>query len=335
MGVFCFVVLHVGELGCEASEESGEGWHDDGQDDGWEEDQDGLEWTRVDFGDEDLDAEAGADQRSKHGCGQECEWNLQQLAGETLERRVSLDLLAGNWVGDFALVLKVWAWLLEFRHPTNTPLECKVDFLLLPVLDEDNTPEAVDNGVNWRVGTEQNPGAKSDDGWEAEEEKVGLQECKVEGNLFAETVAYDGQIPDVEEVFLRPLLNPRLVELVIVKRKNALHILPLILLRCNTRPTLVAWLSDHHIDETEALSLSDRLIVDGLLYVLFWCGCADAVEPVLDSGAIDFGVQVLLRCNADEYEDRAVVAVANFGCEADVCETLDKLCKAGFGFGVV
>lgn len=80
-------------------------------------------------------------------------------------------------------MLKFFPFHLNFRDTFDTPADTKINLLPFPVLDENNTPKAIDNRVDRGEGAQKNPGGKAKCCRKDEERKIGLGKGKVERNL--------------------------------------------------------------------------------------------------------------------------------------------------------
>ena len=65
---------------------------------------------------------------------------------------------------------------------------------------------------------------------------------------------------------------------------------------------------------------------------LLGSSCADTIQPILYSGSIDFGFQVLVGSYFHEYQNRAIVTFSYFGGESDVVEGFYELYELSFRF---
>ena len=137
-------------------------------------------------------------------------------------------------------------------------------------------------------------------GREQEEGKIRLEKGKVKGHTLAEPVADLVDILIVQVVLCAPLLNPLAVEGMVMQRKHRRNILPFSRLGCNSRAAFVAGVGDEEIGKSEALGFGHRLVFKVLGDVLVGGGDADAVEPVLDSVAIDLVSQETVGGDLDE-----------------------------------
>lgn len=108
-----------------------------------------LKGAIVDLANKYLDTEAHSNKTSKNQRSSQCERNLQGLSCKSFDGRVDLDCFSGHWVDDLVLVLELRSFLLDLRYAPDTPLYSKVDFLLLPILDEYHTPQRVYCSVDW------------------------------------------------------------------------------------------------------------------------------------------------------------------------------------------
>lgn len=223
--------------------------------------------------------------------------------------------------------------MLDVGYTTDTPANGQVNFLLLPVLKEDHRPEAAEKGVQLGKLAEEHPRREACGGGEDQEAEVGLYKGKVKSNVLAELVPDFVKVGLIKKIFLRPLLNPGLVESMVVQREDTLDILPLAIPGGDTRTTIIDGLRQDEIDQPGSLSLGDRLILQGLLHILIGAGRAHAMQPVLEASAVDVLGEKIGRGDADEDEEGVFCAVANFSCEADFCEGFDELNEGGFRLG--
>lgn len=99
----------------------------------------------------------------------------------------------------------------------------------------------------------------------------------------------------------------------VVQREDGFDVFPLPGLWCDTRTTLVLRVSEKKIHQSKSLGVHDRFLFENLVNVLFGGLDSNPVEPVLDTFAVNPGLQVFLRCDLDEYQDGCMVdTAANF-----------------------
>lgn len=80
--------------------------------------------------------------------------------------------------------------VLERGDVADAPADGEVDFLSLPVLDEDHRPETVSDCEGEGVGREDDESGGADSGGNDEEGEVGLEEGEVECDLWVEVVSW-------------------------------------------------------------------------------------------------------------------------------------------------
>lgn len=101
-----------------------------------------LAWATINLIDEHLERVAGHDEGTQGNDAGQSEGDLEQLGLDSLHRRVDLDRLASDGVLSLMLPLKFGSGPLNVGNSSDAPLDGKIDFLLLPVLEEDYRPEA-------------------------------------------------------------------------------------------------------------------------------------------------------------------------------------------------
>ena len=202
---------------------------------------------------------------------------------ETLGGREDQHLLSSDRIRALLLVLKVSTLGLNLGDTTYTPSHAKVNFLMLPVFNEDDTPQTADNGINGRESAQEKPGSRAESGGEDEEGEIRLSKGKVESNLLAQSVPDLVKILGLQKVFLGPSRDPLLVVGVVVQGEDGLDIFPLSILGSDASSTFFFGVGDHAVDDTVAFGFVKGFVFDGLLGLLGRCGCSDPVDPVLDS----------------------------------------------------
>lgn len=272
-----------------------------------------LKGPAVDLGDKDLNGKAEGDEAAEGDDAGEGKGDLQQLVGEAAEGRIDLDGLAGDGVLGLAVKEELGPGQLDLGDAADAPLDGEVDLLLLPVLEEDDGPEAVDGGVEPGELADQQPGAEAEGGGEEQEGKVALQEGKVEGDALAKLVADGVEVGGVQHVLCAPLLDPGAVEGVVVQREEAGDEAVLVAAaaaaasagsssssraggvtagRRDAGAALAPGPRQQQVDEAQALGLGDGLVgkvgvevdvVAALGLAAGWSHGADAVQPVLQA----------------------------------------------------
>ncbi len=168
---------------------------------------------------------------------------------------------------------------------------------MFPIFGEDDTPESIDNGVNWRVVSEKQPCREPKSGWEYQKGEVGLGEGKVKGNLsrklafsfcnskrstylLAEPISDIIQIFWFEKPFRAPVFDPLLVEDMIMQRKNRLHIFPVSMLWSDARTSVLGIVRNQLIYNPQSLGFVQRIMLEGLSRLLLRKGSSNAVNPI-------------------------------------------------------
>lgn len=108
---------------------------------------------------------------------------MERLTCESFPCREEFNDLAGDGVLDFLFVDELGTAVLEGGHISDAPADGEVDFLPLPVLNEDHRPQTIGNGEGEGVGGEEEEGRGANGGGSDEEGEVGLEKGKVECNL--------------------------------------------------------------------------------------------------------------------------------------------------------
>lgn len=179
---------------------------------------------------------------------------------------------------------------------------------------------------------QEQPGTKPKRGRDDEESEVGPQKCKVEGDALAKLVSDIVDIGLLQGVLAAPLLDPLLVERMVVKGKDGIDMLPLAIGGRDSGAALIAGLGDHEVDQAQTLGLDDGLILQRLCDIVMGGRDADAVKPVAKAGAVDLLREEVGGCDLDKDEEGFVFSMANFGGQADGGEGLDELYKACLSF---
>lgn len=101
-----------------------------------------LTRATVNLIDEHLERVTGHDEGTQGDDTGQSEGDLEQLRLDPLHRRVDLDRLTSDGILSLMLPLKFGSGSLNVGDSSDSPLDGKIDFLLLPVLDENYRPEA-------------------------------------------------------------------------------------------------------------------------------------------------------------------------------------------------
>lgn len=225
--------------------------------------------------------------------------------------------------------------MLDGRYAADAPIDGEIYLLLLPILEKDNRPEAAEERIESGELAEEHPCGKAGGGGEEEESEVRLHKGKIKGNLLSKLIADLVKVVLVKEVLATPLLYPGLVKSMVVQREERLDESPAPVAGSDPRAAIVLRLGEDQVDEARALGLSDGLILQGAGDVLVRAGGADAVEPVLQTGAVDVLGEEVWGGNLDKDEEGGVEPVADFGSEADLGESFDELYEGGLGLGAL
>lgn len=132
--------------------------------------------------DQRLQREHGEDDRPQHDRRENHERDLQELARDLLAPGEVVEHPPAG-VHDLLLPAELRARDLDGADAAHVPADAEVDLLDLPVLEEDGAPGAGEDGVCEGVLGEELPGEEAGYGGEGEEDDVGLDEGKVEGDL--------------------------------------------------------------------------------------------------------------------------------------------------------
>lgn len=143
-----------------------------------------LQWSVVHLGDENLNRKAGCNNRAEKAGRDKSKWNLQRLTQEALLPRKHLFDLAGYFVPNLLLWLKVSILGKQDRDTSDLPSNTKLHLLALPIFDEHNAHKAIDNRIHCRKRTQKKPAGETKDSREQQESKIRLQKGKVKANLF-------------------------------------------------------------------------------------------------------------------------------------------------------
>jgi hypothetical protein len=138
----------------------------------------------VDFGDEDLNAEAGCNDSSEGDSSNDGEGNLEQLPLEALRRREEAYFFARDRVSNLLLRCKIPLPEIDVGYTLDAPAYAKVSLLLFPVFGEDGAPQSACESVDGREGAEEEPREETESGSWDEEGEVGLCEGEVESDLY-------------------------------------------------------------------------------------------------------------------------------------------------------
>lgn len=205
------------------------------------------------------------------------------MSGKSLIRRVDLDNLPSNRVLGFPLKLELGPGKLNLGYSSDRPLNSEILLLYLPVLEEDDGPQGVHQRIEPRKLAQHEPCAETEGGGEEQEGKVGLEEGKIKGDLLAKLVADLVDIAVVQEVLGAPLLDPRLVERVVVQREDGGDKLPLAPLGSYARAAFILGFGYEEVCQPQPLGFRHGLNAKVLIQVLVRSNRPNPVKPVLDS----------------------------------------------------
>jgi hypothetical protein len=104
-----------------------------------------LEWAVVNLRYHHLDSKRHCIKRRKYATSSQCKWYLKGLSDQSLPGGENLDDFSSHRVFRLRLGLESGTFALDLGDITNIPAYSEVDFLTLPLLDEDNRPKAVEN----------------------------------------------------------------------------------------------------------------------------------------------------------------------------------------------
>lgn len=225
--------------------------------------------------------------------------------------------------------------MLDTGYSSDAPFHCKIDLLLLPILEEYYTPQAIHDSVEAGKLTQDKPGTESKSCGKQQELKVCLEEGKVEGDGLSELVSYLVDIAVVKEIFGAPLLDPIPVECVVVKRKYRDDILPLAVLRSNASAPFSLRLGNEEIDEPQPLGLHDWFLFKVRGEVFTGSRSSNAIQPILDPVSIGLLLEQILGSDFDKYQEGRVGAPAHFGGQTDTGKGFDQLDEGCFGFSCI
>lgn len=102
------------------------------------------------------------------------------------------------------------------------------------------------------------------------------------GNLLPKAISDLVQVLNFEEGHGAPLLDPFLIECVIMQGEDGFDVLPLTFLRCDTRSTFLRWACNKVVKDTKPLSFGQRLAFQCILGFSSWFGSSYTVKPILD-----------------------------------------------------
>lgn len=111
----------------------------------------------------------------------------------------------------------------------------------------------------------------------------------------------------------------------IVEWEYGLDLFPLAVLWSYARAAIFRRTSDHVVDLAISLGLCQWLSSQGLGGIRDRLDLTDAMEPILDSRAVDNICQDLFVGGFEEDEQRGLVTSADLGCQAYLVEDSDEL----------
>ena len=112
--------------------------------------------------------------------------------------------------------------------------------------------------------------------------------------LFSKLVSYFVQVLRLQKGCRAPLLDPGLVEGMIVEREYRLHTLPALAFWNDAGAAFEAWARDKVMNDSISFAIGQRLRKQGLVCLPIWLSCTHSVEPILDSSFVDLVIKWLV-----------------------------------------
>jgi hypothetical protein len=142
------------------------------------------------------------------------------LSPESFHGRKYPNSFSSHWISDLLFRLKFSSPGQYGRNALNLPPKAQVGLLAFPKFDKEHARQAVDNSIDDRKVTQQEPAAETKDGREDKKDKVRLQEGEIEANLLPESIADLVEITGGKERFLTPILDQIFVRGFVVQRED-------------------------------------------------------------------------------------------------------------------
>jgi len=121
-----------------------------------------LKRSIIHLRDENFNRKTRSDDHSQSDSGQQSERDLEQLATHPLLSRKHAPNLTSSLIANFLFGNKLSSLRAHDRDALGLPTTTEIDLLALPVFDKNDTPQGIDDSVDNRERSKQQPARKSE-----------------------------------------------------------------------------------------------------------------------------------------------------------------------------